>query len=607
MTTLRTLKISILILALLVAHSTGIAQTAYSPETLKKIKEVENSISGSLLINDERPVSIAERMKKYNVQGLSIAVIHNHKIVWAKGYGWADVGEKRPVTPETLFEPGSISKSLNALGILKLAQDKKLDLYTDINSYLQSWKFPYDSLSNGKVITIAQLLSHSAGLSTHGFPGHEINGPTPTLIEVLDGKAPAVTPAVRSMFEPGLKFQYSGGGTSISQMILTDIVKQPYDKWMDDNILRPIGMTSSTFAQPPAEARRSECASAYNQDGSPIAGKFHVYPEQAAAGLWMTPSDLCRYIIAMQNTYQGKASTVLNSDMIKLHLTPYNNENAAMGTFIDDMNGTKYFQHGAGNDGFCGQFYGSLEGGDGVAIFVNSENGRILSEVINSVAKAYHWKNFYREPQRKKSITVDEMTIQSYFGIYLYDDSWSAVGKSDSDYHFYTNGTHAKMYFTSQTSFFNEEFPAVKEFMKDKKGNIVGYSRKVDGKDFPKATKVMNPDTVTLPNQTFGEIGWYFIETKQFKDALRYYRRAVELYPEDLNMHINSAHMYLFTNEYAKAFDIYKAHLNDSVRPGLSWIDLLRGDYTFFKENKYDMTMLDKVFTELQLEKPKGK
>ena len=198
MHTCRTLSIAFLILVVIAARSTGIAQTTYSPETLKKIKEVEHSISGSLLINDERPSTITERMKKYNVQGLSIAVIHDYKIVWAKGYGWADEAEKRPVTPETLFEPGSISKSLHALGVLKLAQDKKLDIYTDINSYLQSWKFPYDSLSKGKVITLAQILSHTAGLSTHGFPGHDISGPTPTLVQVLDGKTPAVTPAVRS-------------------------------------------------------------------------------------------------------------------------------------------------------------------------------------------------------------------------------------------------------------------------------------------------------------------------------------------------------------------------------------------------------------------------
>src|SRR5262245_49255795 len=116
------------------------SQTAYSPETLEKIKEVENNITGNLVLNNERPNTIAERMAKYKVKGLSIAVIDDYKIAWAKGYGWADEEEKIPVTAETLFEPGSISKTLNALGILKLAQDKKLDLYTDINTYLTSWK-----------------------------------------------------------------------------------------------------------------------------------------------------------------------------------------------------------------------------------------------------------------------------------------------------------------------------------------------------------------------------------------------------------------------------------------------------------------------------------
>jgi CubicO group peptidase (beta-lactamase class C family) len=201
------------------------AQTNYSPETLQKIREVEQNIVGNTIINDNPPSTIAARMAKYNVKGMSIAVIHNYKIEWAKGYGWADEAEKRPVTPETLFEPGSISKSLNAVGILKLAQDKKVDLYTDINTYLTSWQFPYDSLSKGKKITLAQILSHNAGLSTHGFPGHNINGAIPTVFEVLDGKKPAVTPAVRSMFEPDLKFEYSGGGTTISQVLLTDVTK----------------------------------------------------------------------------------------------------------------------------------------------------------------------------------------------------------------------------------------------------------------------------------------------------------------------------------------------------------------------------------------------
>lgn len=591
-------------IAVLFLSVTTLAQKNYSPETLKKIQEVETNICGQLLLNDEKPSTITERMAKYKVKGMSIAVIHNYQIAWAKGYGWADEAEKRPVTTETLFEPGSISKSLNALGILKLAQDHQLDLYTDINTYLKSWKFPYDSLSKGKKITLAHLLSHTAGLSVHGFPGHDIKGPIPTLLQVLDGKAPSMTPAVRSLFEPGLKFKYSGGGTSISQILLTDIVNQPYETWMYENVLKPIGMEQSFYNQPPVAEKRNQCASAYTQNGDPLAGKFHVYPEQAAAGLWMTPSDLCRYIIEMQLAYAGKSAKVLNADMAKLHVTPYIDKNAAMGTFIEDHDGAIYFQHGAGNDGFCGQFYGSLTKGYGVAIFLNTDFPKLLPEVINSVAKVYEWDNFYTPPQRKKSIKVDDKTIARYEGIYITPDSWAGIGKKDNAYHFYANRTYANMHFTSPTCFFNEEFRAVKTFVKDDKGNVVGYTRMVDGKEFPKAIKLNAPDTAHLENEFFGEIGWYLFELKKLKESLAYFSRGVQLYPEDMNMLMNKAHLYLFNNEYDKARDIYKTHLEAMVTPGYSWRNLMKDDFIYFRDAKYDISLFEKVFAELKLEKP---
>jgi CubicO group peptidase (beta-lactamase class C family) len=585
------------------------AQTNYSPETLQKIREVEQNIVGNTIINDNPPSTIAARMAKYNVKGMSIAVIHNYKIEWAKGYGWADEAEKRPVTTETLFEPGSISKSLNAVGILKLAQDKKVDLYTDINTYLTSWQFPYDSLSKGKKITLAQILSHNAGLSTHGFPGHNINGAIPTVFEVLDGKKPAVTPAVRSMFEPDLKFEYSGGGTTISQVLLTDVTKQKYDTWMYENVLKPIGMVNSTYAQPPAKEKQPMCASGYYRDGAPVLNKFRVYPEQAAAGLWMTPTDLCHYIIDMQLAYQGKPSKVLSPEMVQLHLTPYNNGSTAMGTFIDDLNGAKYFQHSAGNDGFCGSFFASLEDGNGLVVFVNSEDWQILSEITSSVAKAYNWKNFYQEPQRRKTgqvIDISPRMLKAYEGIYLFDDKWAAIGKKDNDYYFYTDGMPVKMYYTTPSSFFNEEFRAVKTFIKDKKGNITGYSRTVEGKAFPNATKITNLDTLHLEQSIFGEIGWYLMEFKNYKAALAYFKRGAQLYPDDLNMLMNMAHVYLFNKDYKNAIAIYKAHQKDTIRPGYSWEDLMKDDLIFFKEHRFDTKQLDKVFAELKIEKPKG-
>jgi hypothetical protein len=374
---------------------------------------------------------------------------------------------------------------------------------------------------------------------------------------------------------------------------------------MYENVLKPIGMINSSYSQPPAKNKQAFCASAYDRDGLPIPNKFHVYPEQAAAGLWMTPSDLCRYIIDMQLAYQGKKpSAVLSPEMVKLHLTPYNNGPTSMGAFIEDHDGTKYFEHGAGNDGFCGDFFGSLEDGYGVAVFLNSENPKIISEVINSVAKAYNWKNFYREPKRKKVIDVSESVLKTYEGIYLYDNAWAGVGKKDNDYHFHTNGIYAKMYYTTPTSFFNEEFQAEKEFFKDEKGTVLGYTRIVNGKEFPKAKKIMNLDTLKLESSMFGNIGWYLFEIKKTGEALAYYKRGVQVYPNDLNLLLNMTYVYLLSNDYDNALAIHKAHLKDTIAPGQTWENQMVEDLVYFKEHHYDVALFDKVFEALKIKKP---
>ena len=373
----------ILLFLVVLFHVSGLkAQSTYSKEVEEQIKQFENNLAGRVQIKGKETFNIADRMAHYKVMGLSIAVVKDYKVVWAKGYGWADEKEKRPVTTATLFEPGSISKSLNAVGLLKLVQDKKLDLYTDINSYLTSWKFPYDEVSNNRKITLAQLLSHSAGLGVHGFPGYDLMEKIPTVPQVLDGQPPANTPAVRSLFEPGTKFQYSGGGTTISQLILTDVTHLPYDQFMYENVLKPIGMVNSFYTQPPPMDKRHLCATGYHNNGSAVPNRFHVYPEQGAAGLWMTPSDLCQFIIETQLAYEGNSSKVLTQEMTKLQLTPYNDVSSALGVFIDNRDGTLYFQHSAGNEGFCGQFYGSMEDGNGVAVFLNTDDFGMIGKAF---------------------------------------------------------------------------------------------------------------------------------------------------------------------------------------------------------------------------------
>jgi len=449
----------------------------FSKEVEKEITMVEGSLSGWAQIADA-PVNwtLADRMKFYHCNGVSIAVIKDYKIEWAKAYGWADSAGQRPVTTTTLFQAGSNSKSLNAVGILKLVQDGKLDLYSDINKYLKSWKFPYDSLSKGKKITIANLLSHTAGLTVHGFPGYEKGQPIPALTQILNGEKPANTDAIRSMYEPSLKYEYSGGGTTISQLIIQDVTGQPYDVYMWENVLKPLGMEHSTYTQPPPADKQSLLATGYYNDGKEVKGKYHVYPEQAAAGLWTNPTDLARYVIETQLALAGKSRKVLSQKMTETRLTPYIDSSAALGVFILNKNGIKYFLHGGVDEGFVSQYVGSLEGGYGVVVMTNTYNTALFNEIINSVATTYKWKNFYT-PVVKKEISLPVNVVQTYVGKYkLRDDTLTVMLKNDGLYIDAGDGGQWKIHFTDNSHWFVIENRGDLNFTIDDTKKVTGFT-----------------------------------------------------------------------------------------------------------------------------------
>lgn len=449
----------------------------YAPETELKIKEVENNLGFWIKVADEPNLTLKNRMNFYHVKGVSIAVIKDYKIEWARGYGWADSIEQRHVTSATLFQAGSISKSLNGVGVMKLVQDKRLNLYTDVNDYLSTWKFPYDSLSKGKKVNIANLLSHTAGLTVHGFPGYERGDTIPTLVQILNGEKPANTTAVRSSIQPGLKHEYSGGGTTISQLIIQDVSRKPYDVFMWKNVLKPMGMKNSFYTQPPQRSKQNLLASGYYKDGKEVIGNYHIYPEQAAAGLWTNPTDLAHYIIETQLALQGKSNKVLSQEMTKIRLTPYVDNSAALGVFIIKRGEQTYFQHSGADEGFVAQYYGSMEGGNGVVVMVNSDNGIITEEILNSVATVYGWKGFYNPIQRPKIITVPENILKAYVGEYK--------RKVEDKFYIRISLTNGKLIYSepdwdgfelfagAENDFFSRENPVGITFNKDAAGKII--------------------------------------------------------------------------------------------------------------------------------------
>src|ERR1700744_100481 len=298
-------------------------QSTTPPGTDDLIHKIETCLPPAVVVKGEPPscTPLLTRMQQLHVQGVSIAVVHHGVIEWARGYGIA-TPDNKPVTPETIFQAGSISKPVASMGALRLVQEGKLSLDADVNTKLTSWKVPASDAVPGAVVTLRELMTHTAGMTVHGFPGYAAGAPVPTLVQVLNGEKPANTPAVRIDTPPGTIWRYSGGGITIMQQLMIDVTHEPFPKLMHDTVLAPIGMTHSTYEQPLPAALLPTAATPYDGQDKLVPGGAHTYPEMAAAGLWTTPSDLARFIIENQQSLQGKANHVLSQAMTKEMMTP---------------------------------------------------------------------------------------------------------------------------------------------------------------------------------------------------------------------------------------------------------------------------------------------
>ncbi|MEJ2078041.1 MAG: serine hydrolase [Acidobacteriota bacterium] len=335
--------------------------------------------------------ALESRMRQHAVPGMSIVVIHSGAIDWAKGYGVRKAGEGAAVDRDTLFQAASISKPVTAAGALRLVESGVLQLDQDVNEALRSWKVPENDWTGKSPVTLRRLLSHSAGMTVHGFPGYGEGAALPTLIEILNGEGPANTNPIRVDIEPGRQFRYSGGGYTVVQQLMMDVTGREFPGLMSDLVLEPVGMKHSTFEQPLPEARRSRAAVAHGESGKPLTGSWHTYPEKAAAGLWTTPSDLAKFAIEIRRSYHGLSERLLSQRLARTMLTPELGD-YGLGFALPSA-GVFRFQHGGGNAGYrCGLVL-SVESGDGVVIMTNSDSAEpLMSEVISAIATAYGWR-----------------------------------------------------------------------------------------------------------------------------------------------------------------------------------------------------------------------
>jgi CubicO group peptidase (beta-lactamase class C family) len=339
------------------------------------------------------PFTLQEVMDKYHVPGLSIAVVRDFEIHWAKGYGIADVTSGAAVANDTLFQAASISKAVAAMAVLKAVQEGKFSLDDDINQILKSWQLPVDGFADRGPVTPRALLSHTSGTGDgFGFPGYHPSAPLPTTVQILDGETPSNVGAVRIERPPLTSMKYSGGGVTIMELALVDAVGKPFPRILEEWVLGPIGMTDSAYEQPLGPERDRKAARAHDGEGKAMDAKWHVYPELEAAGLWTTSVDLAKLAIEVQKSPRNEANRVLTRESVREMMEPVGVGDFAVGFQISKLGEGWYFGHGGANWGFRCELTAHKLKGYGVAIMTNGDNGGVVvRELKERIARAYDW------------------------------------------------------------------------------------------------------------------------------------------------------------------------------------------------------------------------
>lgn len=338
-------------------------------------------------------LTLEQVMRRFRVPGVSVAVIKDFRIHWAKAYGVADVSSGRPVRVDTPFQAASISKPVTALAAMRLAQEGTFGLDDDVNRHLKSWRVPASDLTRVQPVTPRSLMSHTSGADDgFGFPGYEPAAPRPTVVQVLDGASPSNVGKVTFARPPYAASKYSGGAVTLMQLLLTDVTGDDFAAFMQARVLGPLGMSDSSFEQPPPESRAARSAHAHNGQGAHGAVPWHVYPEQAAAGLWTTPSDLARVAIEVQDAVRGPKGKVLTQASAREMTAPVGTGPYAVGFSVEQRGQGWYFSHGGSNWGFRCSLVAHVRKGYGVVVMTNGDaGGGVIAEIEARMASAYGW------------------------------------------------------------------------------------------------------------------------------------------------------------------------------------------------------------------------
>ncbi len=402
-------------------------------DILNRIEEVESKLCSPSMIEGVKQVfhSLAEQMEWYKVPGVSIAVINNEKIEWAKGYGIREAGTDLAVDGNTLFQAASISKSVSALGALHWVQKGALDLDTNINNFLTSWKIPDNEFTRSQPVTLRYLLCHGAGLNGQSLGAYSRGEDIPTFLQLLDGIPPGKADPVRVVSEPQTEFRYSGGGYLIVLQAMIDVIGQPFPDIIKKAVLNPAGMGRSGYFQPLEYDSTENVAAGHDGMGSVFEGYWQTMPNLAGGGLWSTPSDLCLFAIEVQKALRGESSIIsreLAEEMLTVQIGSY-----GLGLVLQGAGENLAFSHGGDNRGYHNILFAYARRGQGVAVMTNAENGSYLyQEILRSVAIVYDWPDL--KPSVIRPVQLPVETLSSFTGRYIFNNALLAEVTIENDH-----------------------------------------------------------------------------------------------------------------------------------------------------------------------------
>src|SRR5262245_38294154 len=322
-----------------------------------------------------------------HVPGAVVSYIKNGEVAWTKAFGLADLRTRSPMSPNMVFNHGSDGKVLTAWGMMRLVEEGKVELDAPANRYLKRWQIRSTKFDpNG--VTPRRLISHTAGLTVHGFDDYERGVPLPSLVEVLEGKNQD-DGAVFINWEPGTTNVYSGGGFVIAQMIIEDVSGQPFAEFIRREVAKPLGLSSLEWVWTPALERRAPTPYDRKQEA---VGYRQLASQAVGSGICTVP-DFARFVAAAvagsHNESPGRGVLKPETIATMIQTQPNLPRSGGLGYGFSFSKGEQFLLHGGHNPGWFAWFLISVDRRDGFVIANNSSCGQPFNEaVIKLWAKA---------------------------------------------------------------------------------------------------------------------------------------------------------------------------------------------------------------------------